>query len=178
MRKPRGGAMLAALIVIGVISLVTVATLQLANISKQQASKDARNLSQMACVEAARQYVLSRLRLTGAPTTSITLDQAVQVGSGATTAGLSGNLPFKRLRTGHVTEKTIDLATGKPINDPPKITSVTPIGMNLVSQVHVGERSNVVGSVGLSGRPFRAVVACTDPQAGDMELEFTFQFGQ
>jgi hypothetical protein len=154
--------MLAALIVIGVISLVTVATLQLANISKQQASKDARNLSQMACVEAARQYVLSRLRLTGAPTTAITLDQAVQIGTG--TVGLSGNAPVKKMRTGHV-------------NDP-TITSVTPIGMNLVSQVHVGERSNVVGSVGLSGRPFRAVVACTDPQAGDMELEFTFQFGQ
>jgi len=154
--------MLAALIVIGVISLVTIATLQLATISKQQASKDARNLGQMACVEAARQYVLSRLRLTGAPATSITLDQAVRIGTG--TVGLSGHAPEKRMRTGHV-------------NDP-QIRSVTPIGTNLVSQVTVGERSNVVGSVGLSGRPFRAVVACTDPQAGDMELEFTFQFGQ
>src|SRR3954468_3824714 len=99
MRKPRGGAMLAALIVIGVISLVTVATLQLANISKQQASKNARNLSQMACVQGARQSGLSRPLPTGTPTRPTPLDQAVQVGSGATTLGLSGNLPFKRLRT-------------------------------------------------------------------------------
>ena len=76
--------MLASLIIIGVIALVTVATLQLANISKQQAAKDARSLSQVACVEAARQYVLSRLRLFGAPATSITLDQAIVVGTGST----------------------------------------------------------------------------------------------
>ena len=102
-RKPRGGAMLASLIVIGVIALLTVATLQLANISKQQAAKDARSLSQVACVEAARQYVLSRLRLFGAPATSITLDQAIVVGTGST-GFLSGRSPQKQMRTGHVTE--------------------------------------------------------------------------
>jgi hypothetical protein len=169
MRKPRGGAMLAALIVIGVISLVTVATLQLANISKQQASKDARNLSQVACVEAARQYVLSRLRLFGAPATSIKLDQAIVVGTG--TDFISGHAPQKKMRTGHVTEKSI--------NDPPQITSVTPLRGSLVGGAKAGERSNVVGSgIGIGGSTYRAVVACTDPQAGDMELELTFQFGQ
>src|SRR5437868_12550615 len=91
MRKPRGGAMLASLIIIGVIALVTAATLQLASISKQQAAKDARSLSQTACVEAARQYLLGRLRLFGAPATSIKLDQAIQLDNGT-----------HRMRTGHV----------------------------------------------------------------------------
>jgi hypothetical protein len=157
--------MLAALIVIGVISLVTVATLQLANISKQQASKDARSLGQMACVEAARQYVLSRLRLAGAPATSITLDQAVQMGTGS--VGLSGHAPVKKMRTGHVNDA--------------QITSVVPLGTNLVSGGQVADCTNIVGGCAsgrLGGGTFRAVVACTDPQAGDMELEFTFQFGQ
>ena len=162
--------MLASLIIIGVIALVTVATLQLANISKQQAAKDARSLSQVACVEAARQYVLSRLRLFGAPATSITLNQAIVVGTGST-GFLSGRSPQKQMRTGHVTEKGI--------NDPPKITSVVPIRAGLVGGAKAGERSNVVGTgVGLGGSTYRAVVACTDPQAGDMELEMTFQFGQ
>src|SRR5256885_8657555 len=134
MRKPRGGAMLAALIVIGVISLVTVATLQLANISKQQASKDARTLSQVACVEAARQYVLSRLRLFGAPATSITLDQAIVVGTG--TGFISGHSPQKQMRTGHVTEKNADPLKN---NDPPKITSVTPLRGSLVGGAKAGE---------------------------------------
>ena len=155
MRKPRGGALLAALIVIGVIALVTVATLQLANISKQQAAKAARSLSQVTCVEAARQYVLSRLRLFGAPATSITLDQAVTVDNG-----------LKKMRTGHVTDTVA-------------ITSVQPLRSSAVGGAKAGQRSNVVGTgIGLGGSTYRAVVACTDPQAGDMELEFTFQFGQ
>src|SRR5256885_11823785 len=110
MHKPRGGAMLAALIVIGVIALVTVATMQLANISKQQAAKDARGLGQVACVDAARQYVLSRLRLFGAPATSITLDQAITVDNGQ-----------KKMRTGHV-------------NDTAAITSVQPLRSSAVGR--------------------------------------------
>jgi len=161
MRKPRGGAMLAALIVIGVLSLVTVATMQLANISKQQASKDSRNLSQVACVEAARQYLLSRLRLFGAPATAITLDQSITLDNGK-----------KRLLTGHVRPRGVK-------TDPPVITSVLPLRGSYVGGMKAGERTNVVGAgIGLGGSAYRAVVACTDPQAGDMELEFTFQFGQ
>src|SRR4051812_33394613 len=152
-RKPRGGALLASLIVIGVISLVTVAPLQLANISKQQAAKAPRSLSQVACVEAARQYMLSRLRLFGAPATAIKLDQAITVDNGT-----------KSMRTGH--------ANG------PVINSVLPLQGSYVGGAKAGERSNVVGTgLGLGATAYRAVVACTDPQAGDMELEFTFQFG-
>jgi len=161
MRKPRGGAMLAALIIIGVISLVTVAMLQLANISKQQAAKDSRSLSQVACVEAARQYMLSRLRLFGAPATAITLDQSIQVDNGN-----------KRMLTGHIRPKGVTTAA-------PVINSVLPLRGSYVGGAKSGERSNVVGTgIGLGGSAYRAVVACTDPQAGDMELEFTFQFGQ
>src|SRR5207245_2075393 len=90
-RKPRGSALLAALIVIGVLALVTVATLQLAGISKQQSAKDSRTLSQTACVEAARQYVLGRLRVFGLDPTTITLNQTIQVDSGG-----------RQLRTGHI----------------------------------------------------------------------------
>ena len=61
MRSHRGSALLAALIVIGVLSLVTVATLRLASISKTQSVRDARLLSQASCVDAARQYLLGRL---------------------------------------------------------------------------------------------------------------------
>src|SRR4051812_17210991 len=122
LRKPRGGALLASLIVIGVIALVTVATLQLANISKQQAAKDARSLGQVSCVEAARQYMLSRLRLFGAPATQITLDQAIKVDNG-----------LKKMRTGHA-------------GDPAVIRSVTPIGGSLIGGAKAGERTNVVGA--------------------------------
>src|SRR5882762_5193219 len=113
-RRPRGGAMLASLIIIGVIALMTVATLPLAQISKQQASKDARSLSQVACVEAARQYMLSRLRLFGAPATAITLDQSITVDNGK-----------KRMVTNHVRPPGVT-------SDQPAITSVTPLGASFV----------------------------------------------
>jgi hypothetical protein len=144
-----------------VLSLVTLATMQLANISKQQAAKDSRSLSQVACVESARQYLLSRLRLFGAPATAITLDQSITLDNGK-----------KHILTGHVRPRGTT-------TDAPVITSVLPLRGSYVGGMKAGERTNVVGTgIGLGGSAYRAVVACTDPQAGDMELEFTFQFGQ
>jgi hypothetical protein len=59
------------------------------------------------------------------------------------------------------------------------ITSVRALRGSLVGGAKAGERTNIVGTgIGAGGTAYRAVVACTDPQAGDMELEFTFQFGQ
>jgi len=154
-RKPRGSALLAALIVIGVLALVTVATLQLAGISKQQSAKDSRTLSQTACVEAARQYVLGRLRVFGLDPTTITLNQTIQVDSGG-----------RQLRTGHI--------------NGPVVTSIQAMPPQLVgaSSARTRDISNmIVASPTLGGRAYRVVVACTDPLAGDMELEFTFKYG-
>jgi len=154
-RKPRGSALLAALIVIGVLALVTVATLQLAGISKQQSAKDSRTLGQAACVEAARQYVLGRLRVFGLDPTTITLDQTIQVDSGG-----------RQLRTGHI--------------NGPVVTSIQAVPPQLVgaSSARTRDISNmIVASPTLGGRAYRVVVACSDPLAGDMELEFTFKYG-
>jgi len=151
----RGSALLAAMIVVGVLALVTVATLQLAGISKQQSAKDARRLSQTSCVEAARQHVLGRLRVFGLDPTTIALDQAVTVETGT-----------RNLRTGHV--------------DGPVVTSVKAIPPQLVGNSSAKNRdmSNViVPGPTLGGRSYRVVVACTDPLAGEMELEFTFKYG-
>jgi len=156
MRKnERGSALIAALIIIGVLALVTVATLQLANISKQSSANDARRLSQTSCVEAARQYVLSRLRLVGQSPTSITLDQAVAVESGQ-----------RKMRTGHVGNTAV-------------VQSVMAVPSRLVSNSNAKARdiSNIIGTPTTGGSAYRVVVACSDPLAGDMEMEFTFKYG-
>lgn len=155
-RTNRGSALLAALIIIGVISLVTVATLQVASISKDQAAKDARVLSQTSCVETARQYVLSRLRVFGVEPTSILLDKSIVMDSGT-----------RSLRTGH-------------IKGAPTINAIAAVPAQLVGSAAAKTRdiSNmIVPSSTLGGRTYRVVVACTDPLAGDMELEFTFKYG-
>jgi len=164
--KPRGSALLAAMIVIGVLALVTAVTLTVASISKGNSARDARTLSQTSCVEAGRQYLLSRLRLFGLDPTSITLDQALQVETGT-----------RHVYTGHVRP----VVGGKPQGTYAVVTSVQAVPPGLLGGAGntSADMSNRIGTggAGLGGRSYRVVVACTDPLAGDMELEFTFKYG-
>lgn len=165
MYRHRGSALLAALIVIGVLSLVTVATLRLASISKTQAVRDARLLSQTSCVDAARQYLLSRLSLfSPQPLTSLTFDKAVQLDTGV-----------RHIYTGHIRTRGADGNFTGPV---PVITSVRGVAAGQVSPPKGKNRdlSNVIAFASL-GKNNHAIVSCSDPVAGDMELEFTFRFG-
>ena len=164
MRRHRGSALLAALIVIGVLSLVTVATLRLASISKEQAVRDARQLSQASCVDAARQYLVSRLQLlSGTPLTELTFDKAVQLDTGT-----------RHIYTGHVRQKGPD---GRFTGDVPVIKTVRGVAASQVSQSKANrDLSNVIAWSSL-GKNYHVIVACSDPVAGDMELEFSFRYG-
>ena len=60
------------------------------------------------------------------------------------------------------------------------VTSVQALPAQLVGNSGAKNRdmSNIIGpGPTLGGRSYRVVVACTDPRAGDMELEFTFKYG-
>lgn len=166
MRSHRGSALIAALIVIGVLALVTVATLRLASISKAQSVRDSRLLSQTSCVDASRQYLLSRLRLLSpTPVTELTFDQAVQLDSGT-----------RHLYTGHVRDAN---APGfDPRTTPISVVkSVRGVASSQVGSSQANrDLSNVIGWSSL-GKNYHVVVACADPVAGDMELEFTFRYG-
>jgi hypothetical protein len=165
MRSHRGSALLAALIVIGVLSLVTVATLRLASISKTQSVRDARLLSQASCVDAARQYLLSRLSLYVSPT-ELTFDRVVQLDSGQ-----------RHVYTGHVRPKGAD---GRPAGSVAVVKTVRAIPSRQVSPVrgNNADWSNGIRSGGSSNsNAYHVIVACADPVAGDMELEFTFRYG-
>jgi len=154
-RPPRGSALLAALIVIAVLALVTVATLRLAGISKDQAAKDARALSQASCVEASRQYLMSRLRVFGLDPTTITFNTAIPMENGT-----------RVIRTGHV--------------DTAAITSVYAVPGSAVggNKSNLNDMSNKIGGLGGSGsQAFRTIVTCVDPQAGAMEIEFLIRWG-
>ncbi len=155
MRAARGNALLPALIIVLVLTMVAAASLTIAQLSRRDAVREGRNFTQAACVDAARQAVLGRLRVFGLDPTSIVLDQAVAVDSGTRT-----------LRTGHI--------------GGPAITSIAAIPPQLVGGSGARNRdiSNlIVPSPVLGGRHYRVVVKCSDPAAGEMELEFTFKYG-
>ena len=163
MRSHRGSALIAALIVIGVLAMVTVATLRLAGISKNQSVRDARMLSQTSCVDASRQYLLSRLRLLSpTPVTELTFDQAVQLDTGT-----------RHLYTGHVRDDpSVPFDPALAVVKSAKGVASSQVGASKANR----DLSNVIGWSSL-GKNYRVVVACSDPVAGDMELEFTFRYG-
>jgi hypothetical protein len=163
MRSHRGSALLAALIVVGVLSLVTVATLRLAAISKANSVRDARLLSQTSCVDAARQYLLSRLTLTGPGlVTQITFNQAVQLDTGN-----------RQIYTGHIRDRGPD---GKFTGAPVIKSARGVIASQVTAAKGAREMSNTIGG-NTMGNNYQVIVACADPVAGDMELEFTFRYG-
>lgn len=171
-RQERGSALLAALIVIAILAVVTVATLQLSSISKVQATRDARTMMSASCADTARQYLLGRLRLFGLDPTSIKLDQTIQI----------DNSSSRHLFTGHARQPGTPDNEGfiRPIGTDLAITTVRALPSQFVGGTGAKNRdiSNMIvpGST-LGGRSYRAVVTCTDPKAGDVELEFTFKYG-
>jgi hypothetical protein len=164
MRPHRGSVLIAALVVIGILALVTVATLRLADISKGQSARDARKLGQAACVDAARQYLISRLNVFNIAS-SITFDQVISTEAGD-----------RHIYSGHVRGQD---AAGKFTG--PVITSQPRAVFGGVSGGASGgslDEANTFRRVsGRLGSSYQVVVACSDPLAGDMELEFTLQFG-
>lgn len=170
-RSPRGSALLAALIVIGVLALVTVATYRLAGISRQQAARDSHTLSGSSCAETARQYLLGRLRVFGLDPTTLTLDKTIVVEGSDT----------RRIFTGHARPTRAGLdGMMRPVGSVAVVNTVQALPNQLVGNAGARNRdiSNViVPSPTLGGRNYRVVVSCTDPTAGDMELEFTFKYG-
>ena len=165
MRPHRGSALIAALIVIGVLALVTVATLRLADISKGQSAKDARKLGQAACIDAARQYLISRLRLFQV-NSQVSFDQVITTEAGP-----------RHIYTGHVRQPD---ASGQLTGAVPvSVNAVTPVTAGIIGGGNVNRReiTNMIGNASIGGRPYRVIVACSDPLAGDMELEFTLKFG-
>ena len=170
-RLHRGSAILAALIIIAVVALITVATFKLAGLSKNDAARDARRMAGASCADTARQYVLGRLRVFGLDPTSITLDQTITVDSGS-----------RRIFTGHQRPAALDPHDGmmRPTGSVAVINSVQALPASLVGNSSAKNRdiSNVVvPSPTLGGRSYRVVVSCTDPTGADQELEFTFKYG-
>ena len=165
MRPHRGSVLIAALVIIGVLALVTVATLRLADISKGQSAKDARKIGQAACVDAARQYLISRLNVFNLAS-SIKFDQVISTEAGD-----------RHIYSGHVRgQDSTGKFTGPVITAQPRAVFAGVSGGAGHSR-NLDISNTVRGSVANVGSTYQVVVACSDPLAGDMELEFTLTFG-
>ncbi len=167
-RSQRGSALLMAMIVVLVITVIGVAMIRLSSRELAGATAARQADALVACAEAGRQALMNQFRSIGAAPTSIT---ALNVPLDKTTGGRVS------AAGGHVDEALASVQVDQ--------VKLLPAGAFGVSRGAVADLTNVIGGVGSlgSGQPYRVVVRCLDGAAGDgtggrqVEVEFGVQFG-
>jgi Tfp pilus assembly protein PilX len=163
-RSQRGSALLLAMIVVLVITIIAVAMIRYSSRELAGATAARQNSALVACAEAGRQLLTSQFRSLGVAPTQL---QALNV----TLDGAGGDT---RVLGGHVdTNVQVDQVT------------VLPSASFGVQQNSVRDLTNIIAGAGqLGGTPYRVVVHCQDhgtaglPASGrQLEVEFGIRFG-
>ncbi len=163
-RSQRGSALVLAMVVVLVITVIAVAMIRFSARELAGATSARQNSALVACAEAGRQVLLSQFRSIGiAPTSLQALNVQLDGASGAT-----------RAVGGHVDS-----------NVQVQQVTVLPTATFGVQRNSVRDLSNIITGAGqLGGTPYRIVVHCQDHgTAGDpasgrqLEVEFGLRFG-
>lgn len=167
----RGSALLMAVIVVLVITVLGVAIIRFASREVAGSTAGARRQALVACADAGRRLLTAQFHAVGLSPTSLTAFNVALDTGGAPVPGSTA-------------------AVGGHINDDP-----SPAGNVAVNQVvflpdnsfgpstRVRDLSNVVSLAGQGGRPLKVVVHCQDhgdgtPTSGrQLEVEFGVRFG-
>ncbi len=167
--KQRGSALLMAVIVVLVITVLGVGIIRFASREVAGSTAGARHQALVACAEAGRRLLTSQFHAVGLPPTSL---QPLNVA----------------LDTGGAPGPGSTAAVGGHINDDPavnvQVNQVTFLPDNSFGpSSRVRDLSNVISLTGQGGRPLKVVVHCQDhgdgtPTSGrQLEVEFGVRFG-
>ncbi len=154
MRKaPRGSALLVVVIVLIVLSVLGVGMLRYGYREVVGATSASREQALVACTQAARQLLASRLSVLGQDPT---LTAPLEVDLGA------------RLRTaaGHYGDTNVAVSQIRAL--PP--TTVGPV-------VAARDITNVIARTPITKQPYKAAVRCVHANGTELELEVGFRFG-
>lgn len=170
--KSRGHILLMVMIALAVLMVIVVGAIQFTGRNRQAAQSQLSSAAVTACAEAARQYLLGRLKVNGITQTA-PLTDPLQVTVKDDATGTSQSL----LLTGHY-----DSANGPP---PPVTTTVVATSAQQigVTSHQARDMSNVIADPFAGGQFLRAVVLCRQPTNSsgtsfrEAELEFLFRAG-
>lgn len=154
----RGSSLLVALIALAVLSIVAVGAIAFTGQNREGSAVMARGERSSACADAARKYLLSKLRLYGVAVASLTLDDTLPDDPVAARRS--------RVTTGHY-----DIAAGV---DATGIASAGSVGFSRDQTRNV---ANVIAASTLGGTPYRVVVKCRDSAGREEEVELAFRYG-
>jgi hypothetical protein len=163
-RSQRGSALLLAIVVVFIITLIGVATIRFSARELAGATSARQSEALVSCAEAGRQLFLSQFRSLGVAPTSLQLLN-VPIDNAAGTARVVGGHVDQNVQVSQVT--------------------VLPSSTFGVQQNTVRDLTNIVtGGAQLGGTAYRVVVHCqdggsaSDPTSGrQLEVEFGLRFG-
>jgi len=160
-RTEQGSALLLAVIVVLVITVMAVGMVRYAASESAGAVGGARHQQLVQCADAARQLLVSKFHALGVRPSDITPLNAALDGPGGSTLALGGHLD------------TMNAVIGQVTYLPPTAFGAPP----------VRDISNTVALVGQGGQPMKVVVHCQDFGDGtatggrQLEIEFGIRFG-
>ncbi len=157
-RTDRGSALLVAVVVVLVVTLIGVGIVNFASREVAGATSGARRQGLVACAEAARQLLVSRFHAVGlSPAAVDALDVALD--------GTGGRV---RAVGGHVD----DSAGSVQVN---QVQFLPDNAFGPVSRAR--DITNTVSLIGQGGKPLRVVAHCVDAGGRQLEVEFGVRFG-
>jgi len=163
--KQRGSALVIAIIVVLIVTVIGVGMLRFAFRETAGATAGAREQALVACAEAARQVLVSQFNALGLLPTAIT----------------ALNLPLDNAAAGSATTQAVGGHYGTAGVTVAQVSFLPENAFGTTN--HSRDITNVVAVAGQGGRPFKVVVHC---QAGDtssatsgrqLEVEFGVRFG-
>lgn len=153
--KPRGSALLMAVIAVTVLGLLVVGAIQFTGHNREASIYKSKGDSLASCAAAGRAFVLSQARGASMQGVAFDLQLPDEVDAARRT----------RISTGHYDGST-------------KILSITPVGAQSIGQSRSGVRdlSNVIAENSVSGVPARVVIKCADAGGSESEVEFVIKY--
>ena len=154
----RGSALLTAVIVVLVVTIIGVGIISFASREIAGATAGAQRQGLVACAESARQLLLSRFHAVGVVPTGVDALNVTLDGSGGRVAAVGGH---------------VDQAA-----DTVQVSQVRFLPDNAFGPTsRVRDITNTVSLSGQGGRPLRVIVHCVDGGGRQLEVEFGVRFG-
>ena len=154
----RGSALLTAVIVVLVVTIIGVGIISFASREIAGATAGAQRQGLVACAESARQVLLSRFHAVGVVPTGVDALNVTLDGSGGRVAAVGGH---------------VDQAA-----DTVQVSQVRFLPDNAFGpSSRTRDITNTVSLIGQGGKPLRVVVHCVDGGGRQLEIEFGVRFG-
>jgi hypothetical protein len=158
-RNPdRGSALLTAVIVVLVVTIIGVAIISFASREIAGATAGAQRQGLVSCAESARQLLLSRFHAVGLVPTALDPLNVTLDGTSGRTAAVGG----------HVDQ------TGTAV----QVSQVQFLPDNSFGPTsRTRDITNTISLIGQGGKPLRVIVHCVDGGGRQLEVEFGVRFG-